>query len=362
MIGLFSLLAALVIGAGVATFDAREDESWEAATAVATAGAIAGADIGGWLGFSVAFGAFPGFIWAIVGAVLFVRVYRSQILGATPPTATRAREHVAPAAPEHTSPVAPIGIDSTQPSESLFGVVAEAFGWGTICAFPTAGGGFFGHLLGSSIYPQPYEQIPSDFLFIPLGMFVGFVAAGIARIARRDWRAPAMMSVVAVVTIVYGVAMFQYSRIHAMPAGVTATLEPDVITAIPCAPETCAATDPPSQWYVIGRLRMKPTRLGVAIDRMEITSDTNAEGPVTPQRNTKERAQEAARWRGPRVVLTGRRIPGPRRLEPDVESTYTITYPYHTRDGSSRRTVLISVYMADAAGNATYAGASWQVK
>jgi len=360
MIGLFSLLVALVIGAGVATFDVREGESWKAATAVATAGAITGADVGGWLGFSVAFGALPGFIWAIAGAVLFERVYRSQILGAAPPRVVAAAEcdHLPTAALQHPPAVAPM-----EQSESLFGIIAEAFGWGTMCAFPTAAGGLFGHFVGSSLYPQPYEQIPSDFLFVPLGMFVGFVAAGAARIVRRDWTALAMTSVIAVVTTVYALAMFQYSRVHALPAGVTATLDPDMVTAIPCSPDACATTDPPSQWYVIGRLRMKSVRLGAAIDRIEITSaDAYADGPVAPHRYTKEGAAEAARWRGPRVVLTGRHIPGPRRLEADVESTYTIIYPYHTPDGSSRRTILISAYMIDAVGNPTYAGANWQVK
>jgi len=108
---------------------------------------------------------------------------------------------------------------------------------------------------------------------------------------------------------------------------------------------------------------MKSVRLGASIDRIEITSaDAYPDGPVAPHRYTKEGAAEAARWRGPRVVLTGRHIPGPRRLEADVESTYTLIYPYHTPDGSSRRTILISAYMVDAVGNPTYAGANWQVK
>jgi len=245
-------------------------------------------------------------------------------------------------------------------SQSIFSDIAEAFGWGTLCAFPTAAAGFVGHLIGSQLYPQPYEQIPSDFLFAPLGMVVGFVAAGVARLARPDWKSSTMVLIVGLVTIVYGGALFQYSRIHALPAHVAASLEPTTVGAIPCSPDACIATDPPSQWYVTGRLRIKTSRLGATIDRIEITSNTDRQDPP-PYRYTKERAAEAARWRGPLVMLTGRHIPGPRSLVPDTESAYTITYPYHTKDGGSRRTILIGVYVTDAAGNSAYAGATWKV-
>jgi hypothetical protein len=226
---------------------------------------------------------------------------------------------------------------------------------------PTAAAGFVGHLIGSQLYPQPYEQIPSDLLFAPLGMVVGFVAAGVARLTRPDWKSSTMGLIVGLVAIVYGGALFQYSRIHALPAHVVASLEPTTVEAIPCSPDTCTATDPPSQWYVTGRLRMKASRLGATIDRIEITSNTDRQDPP-PYRYTKEGAAEAARWRGPLVMLTGRHIPGPRSLVPDTESTYTITYPYHTKDGVSRRTVLMGVYLTDAAGNSTYAGATWKVR
>jgi hypothetical protein len=107
---------------------------------------------------------------------------------------------------------------------------------------------------------------------------------------------------------------------------------------------------------------MKASRLAATIDRIEINSTTDAQDPVTPHPYSKEAAAEAARWRGPLVMLTGRHIPGPRRLVPDTESTYTITYPYHTQDGDSRRTIFISVYLTDAAGNGAYAGANWKVR
>ena len=191
---------------------------------------------------------------------------------------------------------------------------------------------------------------------------MGFVAAGMARLARRDWKPSAMVSVVGLVAIVYGGAIFYYSRIHALPAHVSASLEPTTVEAIRCSPGTCTATDPSSQWYVTGRLRLNTSRLGATIDRIEITSNTDPQGPVTPHPYTKEAAAEAARWRGPLVVLTGRHIPGPSRLVPDTEGTYTITYPYHTPDGVSRRSIIISVYLTDAAGNGAYASATWKVR
>ena len=362
MIGLFSLLAYFVIGTSVAALERRGKESWEV-TAIATAGAVSGAYVGAKLGLYVAFGELPGLLCSVAGAVVFVRIYRSQIVGMTMrDVAQGSGSEQLLTSPSNHGPAAPPGAtESMGQSQSFFGVIAEAFGWGTLCAFPTAAAGFVGHLIGSQLYPQPYEQIPSDFLFAPLGMVVGFVAAGAARLARPDWKPSTMVLIVGLVTIVYGGALFQYSRIHALPAYVAASLEPTTVGAIGCSPEACTATDPPSQWYVTGRLRMKTSRLGATIDRIELTSNTDTQDPA-PHRYTKEGAAEATRWRGPLVMLTGRDIPGPRSLVPDTESTYTITYPYHTKDGVSRRTILIGVYLTDAAGNSTYAGATWKVR
>jgi uncharacterized membrane protein YeaQ/YmgE (transglycosylase-associated protein family) len=210
MVGLFSLLAYLVIGTAVAALERRGKESWEA-TAIATAGAVSGAYVAGKLGFHVAFGELPGLICSVAGAVVFVRIYRSQIVGMTIRDLAPASASEQPPTPPSTygPAVPPSATESVGESQTLFSIIAESFGWGTICAFPTAAAGFVGHLIGSALYPQPYEQIPSDFLFVPLGMVVGFVAAGVARSARRDWSASAMVSVVGLVTVVYGGAIFQ---------------------------------------------------------------------------------------------------------------------------------------------------------
>jgi hypothetical protein len=51
--------------------------------------------------------------------------------------------------------------------------------------------GIVGYRAGARLYPQPYEQFPFDFFLIPMGLLVGFLAAGITRLAARDWGAGA---------------------------------------------------------------------------------------------------------------------------------------------------------------------------
>lgn len=82
MVGVFSLLAYFIIGTCVAALERRGNESWEV-TAIATAGALSGAYVGAKLGLYVAFGELLGLICSVAGAVVFVRIYRSQIVGTT---------------------------------------------------------------------------------------------------------------------------------------------------------------------------------------------------------------------------------------------------------------------------------------
>src|SRR2546423_10052507 len=74
----------------------------------------------------------------------------------------------------------------------------EGFAWGVLCGLAAAAAGFVGHAVGGRLYPQRYEQIPSDFFFIPLGLFLGFVAGAAARLARPRWGFVQMFAVVAV--------------------------------------------------------------------------------------------------------------------------------------------------------------------
>ena len=360
MIGLFGLLVYFVIGAGVAAVERRKGEGWEL-TVIAACGAIAGAWVGRSFDLYVAFGEFTGLLCAGVGALGVLRVYRSLVGGAGARAIVTASggEQVPSSRPE---PVPPVPPDAAERPQSIFSMLAEAVGWGTLCAFTTGAAGFAGHLVGSRLYPQHYEQIPSDFFFVPLGMLVGFVATGVARLAMGRWGALAMAAFVGLVSVAYAGAMFQYSRVAALGESITATIEPDPVDAIACTPDKCEATDPPSQWYVTGRLRLvEHTGIGATIDRIEISSTTRPTGPVTPRPYTKEGAAEAARWRGPLVTLTGWHIPGPRHLAPKADEVYPIVYGYHTRDAASRRTIEISVYMTDRAGRRAFAYANWNV-
>jgi hypothetical protein len=231
-----------------------------------------------------------------------------------------------------------------------------------LCAFATAAAGFGAHLVSSRWYPQPYEQIPSDFLFIPLGLLVGFVVAGMARLAVRDWGPAAMGSCLMLVSLGYAGAMFQYSRVHALPATIVSTFEPATLEPAPCSPDVCPATDPPCQWYVKAILHLTETSgLGATIDRIEVTSYTESTSPG-PHRYSKQAADEAARWRGPLVTLTRRHIPGPQHLTPNIENTYPLVYAYHSPGGVSRRKILVSIYMTDGAGNLHVKGGQWQVQ
>jgi hypothetical protein len=355
MVGLVSLLTCAVIGAVVAAIERRTHEGREI-TAIAAAGAVTGMYVGRALGFYVAFGELGWMMSSAVGAVVLVRIYHSRAAG------MRMRDVRPPFDSESLSaPTSAVAADRAAPSPSLTGLLAEAFAWGIACAFLTAPAGFLGHLIGSRLYPQPYEQIPSDFFFVPLGLLTGFVAAGLARLAARNWGTLAMASCVGLISIVYAAVMFQYSRVHSMPAHVTAVIEPGEPDPIPCSADKCQATDPPTQWYVTGRLRLAATRLGATVDRIEISSSTYATGPVTPHPYTKETAAQAARWRGPNITLSGRHVPGPRHLAPNVDVIYPLVYPYHTPDGSSRRQIVISVYLTDDAGHRGYAWADWKV-
>jgi uncharacterized membrane protein YeaQ/YmgE (transglycosylase-associated protein family) len=361
-IALASLLVSAVIGIIVAAIGRRSNEGIEVSV-IATGGAVLGGILGRTLGLYVAFGEFAGILCSIAGAVGLVSVYRSETAGMkmrdVPPPFESGDIATAWTEPPM-AVVAPM--HSPERSPGILRSLAGAIVWGMLCAFATAVAGFEAHLVGSRWYPQPYEQIPSDFFFIPLGLLVGFVAAGVARLAVRDWGAAAMISCLVLVSFGYAGAMFQYSRVHALPATIVSTFEPATLEPTPCSPDVCPATDPPCQWYVKATLRLTETSgLGATIDRIEVTSYTESTTPG-PHRYSKEAADEATRWRGPLVILTGRHIPGPRRLTSNIENTYPLVYAYHSPGGVSRRKILASIYMTDGAGNRRVKGGEWHVQ
>ena len=350
MIGLVGSLGWVVVGVIVAAVERRSHEGGEI-TAVCVIGAIAGAFVGRTFGLYMAFGEIVGFVCAAVGAKLLLSVYR-QFVGVRPTRRTPLPDPILP------TPTPAPAVDREQSIGMLF---VEAFAWAAMCALASAVLGFIGHVVGSRLYPQRYEQIPSDFVLVPLGLLVGFVAAGIGRLAARDWGFPGMFAFVALISIGYGGAMFQYSRVRAVPAQLTVSISPNPQDAVSCDRD-CNATDPPLQWTIRGRLRVKETSgLGGTVDYIELTSNTESAGPVKPQPYSKERAAEASRWRGPTITLTGRQIPGPRHLTANEEAIYQIRYSYRTPERTSRRRVTVNVHITDGAGRQTYTYADWNV-
>jgi uncharacterized membrane protein YeaQ/YmgE (transglycosylase-associated protein family) len=351
VIGLAGILGWVVVGVIVAAVEKRSNEGAES-TVVCVIGAIVGAFVGRTFGLYIAFGEIVGFVCAAVGAKLLLSVYRSQFVGVRPTRSTPLPDPILPTA------APPPAVEREQSIGMLF---VEAFAWAVMCALASAVLGFIGHVVGSRLYPQPYEQIPSDFVLVPLGLLVGFVAAGIGRLAARDWSFPGMFAFVALVSIVYGGAMFQYSRVRAVPAQLTVSIDPNPLDAVRCDRD-CNATDPPLQWTIQGRLRVKETSgLGGTVDYIELTSNTESTGLVKPQPYSKERAAEANRWRGPTITLTGRQIPGPRHLTANEDAIYQIRYSYRTPERTSRRRVTLNVHITDGAGRKTYTYADWNV-
>jgi hypothetical protein len=353
MIGWLGTIAWVVVGVIVSAVEKRSDEGADI-TAVSVIGAVAGASIAQQFRLFIGFGEIVGFVCAALGAKLALSVYRSQTIGLRP----RQHTHV-PA----TADPAPAPVSAPQPGVSIGLLIVQAFGWGVMCAMTTAIVGVIGHFVGSQLYPQQYEQIPSDFFFFPLGLLLGFVAAGVGRIAGPSWGAPGMFALVALVTMAYGGLMFEYSRMHALPALLSVSIAPDPASAVSCDRD-CNATDPPLQWTVRGYLRlMEKSGLGATVDDIQFTSDTPPRrGPVSPHRYTKAASAEANRWRGPEITLTGRHIPGPRHVRANEPAMYELRYSYHTPEGSSPRKVNVYVHYTDGAGRKDFALAEWNVR
>ncbi len=240
----------------------------------------------------------------------------------------------------------------------------EAFGWGVLCAVAVAVSGFLGHLVGGRVYPQRYEQIPSDFLFIPLGLIVGFVSAATARLARPKWDAAGMLGVVALASMAYAGLMFEYARSRAVPAQVTVTFEPDAGTAVRCDSGACPQVDPPLQWTVQGNVRVQETSgLGGTVDAISLSSYEEVRGrPPTYTREEAVRLRELSKFSGPNVRLTGRQIIGAHHVRPNEVVSYPIRYSYRTYSGTSRRSVAVYVEFTDAAGHWAIGIGQWKVR
>ncbi len=120
-------------------------------TVLCVAGALAGGVAGQAFRLYV-FGQPLGFVFAAAGAELLLYVYRRRA-PAQPP---EGEDHPPPdSTPRSAPPAAPLASLGTR--------LVEAFAWGMLCGLAVAVCGVFGHFLAAKLYPQRYEQIPSDF-------------------------------------------------------------------------------------------------------------------------------------------------------------------------------------------------------
>ena len=356
VVGTFALVAWVFVGLIVfavdkaTRLDAESDEKM--ARVLCIVGAVVGGATGQYFRLYV-FGQLLGFAFAAAGAVLLLSFYRSRTVSvsvhpdgeiADPDPVAQASRRAADA------PNPPVGMR-----------LVEAFGWGSMCAVATAVCGFFGHLVGATVYPQRYEQIPSDFFFVPLGLIVGFILAAMARLVRPLWSATWMFVVVALVTLGYTSFMFEYARSRAVGPQFTITFDPDPGIAMRCDPGTCPQTDPAPEWTVMGQMRVQEKNgLGGTIEAISLYS---RDATVYIPRNTsREEIAEENKFAGPRVRLTGRQILGSRRLSADEEVAFPLQYAYRTRDGDSRRTIDVYLEFTDGAGHPTVSVRQWKVR
>jgi hypothetical protein len=249
--------------------------------------------------------------------------------------------------------------DRTRPFLIRF---AEAYGWGVFCGVAAAIAGAFGQLVGATLYPQRYEQIPSFLLFIPLGMIVGFVAAAAVRLARPQLSVAGMAVAAALIPLVYAALMFDYARANAAPPGITVTFDPAPGVARRCAPGECPSADPPMQWIVTGTMRVRErSGLEGTVDGVSLSSYTE-EPPRRPFTLTRGDTVALSRFAGPNILLTGDQIDGERRV-PRLETVaFPIRYTYRTIDGTSRRSIAVSVFFEDTAGRTIQGSAKWDVR
>lgn len=355
MISIAVLAGWSVIGLIVAAIEKslrrEHDVDGTTITVVCVAGALAGAFVGQTLRLFV-FGQPAGFLFAAGGAKLLLELYRSRRSvarsGNEPPRSAAASASVASAPPREI----PLGTR-----------LGDAFGWGIACAVAVAISGFLSHLAGSFVYPQRYEQIPSDFVFVPLGLILGFLTAAIASVTRPHWRGTPMLGVIIVASVVYASFMFEYARGRAIGAGLTITFDPDPGVPVRCETAACPQADPPLEWMVQGTLRVQETNgMGATVNAISMySSDMSAYSPG-PRKVTRAEAIERSRFDGPRVRFEGGEINGARHVRAHDVVSYPITYFYRTRRGEPHRNVAVYVEFTDTARRSSVSVGEWKVR
>jgi uncharacterized membrane protein YeaQ/YmgE (transglycosylase-associated protein family) len=356
MLGLIGIAGWVFVGIVVAAVEKsrRGDRGADGTmvTILCLAGAVAGGFVGQAFGWFV-FGQPLGFVISAAGAELLLFLYGSR-------SASRRRGDGLPS-PGATPPRA---ASTVPPHGSIGASFLEAFSWGVLCAAAVAIGGFFAHLIGGRLYPQRYEQIPSDFFFFPLGLVLGFLSGAIARLASPTWNSIRMLGVVALATLAYGGFMFDYARSRAVPARLSVTLEPDPGSAVSCERGGCPESDPPFQWTVQGNVQLQETSgLGATVDAIALGSQEEPRRRSRPLRMlTREEALEDNKFSGPNVRFAGRELAGPHHLRSGEVASYPIRYSYRTRAGDAERTVSIYIEFTDGAGHSSVSAAQWKVR
>jgi len=341
----------LIVAAVEKSLHRHHDVDATMITSLCVAGALAGAVIGQTFRLFV-FGQPAGFLFAAAGAKGLLELYRSRRPERTIKDASPRPDMGASSQPPVPPPHIPLG--------TRFG---DAVGWGIACAIVVAIAGVVSHVAGSFVYPQRYEQIPSDLVFIPLGLILGFIAAATTSLVRPQWRGRPMLLVIVVAAVVWAAVMFEYARGRAVGAGLAVTFDPNPGAPVRCGVVSCPQADPPLEWMLQGTMRVQETNgMSATVNSISIySSDRSSYSPV-PQRMTRAEAIERSRFDGPRVRWEGREINGSRRIRAHDVVTYPITYFYRTRSGAPQRDVEIYLEFTDTAWRSSVSAAVWKVR
>lgn len=356
MIAIFALGGWAVIGLIVAavekSLDRKHDLDETMITVLCVAGALAGAVVGQTFRLFV-FGQPAGFLCAAAGAKGLLELYRSR-----QPTVTVKHE-----SPPSNTTIPPPAPPPSSPPRSLGTRLGDAVGWGIACAVVVAIAGVLSHLAGSFVYPQRYEQIPSDLVFIPLALVLGFIAGVAASLVRPQWRGSPMLVVILVAALIWAAVMFEYARGRAVGAGLAVTFDPNPGVAVSCATVPCPQADPPLEWMLQGTMRVQETNnMGATVNAISIYSSDRSSYSPAPRRMTRAEAIERSRFDGPRVRFEGREISGTRHIRPHDVVTYPITYFYRTRSGDPQRDVEIYLEFTDTAWRSSTSALVWKVR
>lgn len=356
VIAIFALGGWAVIGLIVAAVEKslhRKDDLDETLiTVLCVAGAVAGAVVGQTFGLFV-FGQPAGFLCAAAGAKGLLELYRSRQPTATVKSESRPSSFTAPP-PTPPPPSPPLSLGTR---------LGDAVGWGIACAVVVSVAGVVSHGAGSFVYPQRYEQIPSDLVFIPLALILGFIAGAAASVVRPQWRGRPMLVVIVVAALVWAAIMFEYARGRAVGAGLAVTFDPNPGVPVSCATVRCPQADPPLEWMLQGTMRVQETNnMGATVNAISIYSWDRSSYSPAPGRMTRAEAIERSRFDGPRVRFEGREINGTRQIRPHDVVAYPVTYYYRTRTGDPQRDVEIYIEFTDTAWRSSGRAVVWKVR